>query len=1192
MPECSKARWRRETVSKVKILHALAGPRVSVLAKTRRGYDFCGLEVRAPSDFRDSLAGAANKFRTNLTQFWKPANVNLVTKRGESHENRRSVESRPTISALQIFNEGLAIGADFGPRYTILEKLGEGGMGTVYLAKDKELNREVALKLIRPALSDESLAVERFKREILLAGKITHKNILRIHDLGEVDGIRYVSMNYVRGQDLGRILRNEGSLLIDRVITILKQLSDGLKAAHDEGVIHRDLKPQNILLDDQDHVYISDFGLARSLEGDEETSLTGTGQVPGTPLYMSPEQIKGEDAGKQSDLYTLGIIVYEMLTAKFPFEKSGNFQALVHRLRDRPKNPQQLNSKVPDYLASIVMKCLEPDPADRYKDASEILHDLEAQKVRSVFKRSNRARVRRMGALIFAGILIVALGAGIIHKLWPKTPAPHIRSLAILPLENVSGNEGTRWMSRGLQDLLTRQLREYKNIRLVSNDHLSRLLNTSEIKNRQTYDTVALKNIAASCNANSVITGKILKGASGIRLVMDVYDFNKDSQSPSQFNMEGELEYIFFQTLSNLQRRLDFDKPEPGRWAISSLEGAQPYYESLDLLDRGDREKAIQGLTKLTNGTFQALAQEKLARIYYETEQLADVEKHLAVLGKLSETLPLYDGLRVQVLQAEIANKPDAILPIYKRLIAEYPNDSDLWAEIADHYSNQEDWDPALENYRRAWELDPKDIRILIALGRIQMKKGNPQTALTYLVEALSLQKTLNDKERADLLNILGVAYRQLEYYESALEHFQKSLAIKKKRGDQKGVALTLGNIGNVFRDLGRYDDANASYEEALFISEQAGDQVVSARMLNNLGNLAEKAGRLNDALTSYVRALGVARTIKQPVEIANRINNIGWIYYLQGRYADADTYFDLGLQQIGDNDPTTTASLQLSRGNLYLDQGEYAKALSVYEDATNHLKKTENKILHGFVLIDQARCFHSLGNFPEAKKRLDQAQELANESVSKELSAYLLLGRAESHRLQENPAEAVLAAQQAKLLAEQSKDQIALRSAKLELGSVNIAAGKIEDAIVLLAALEEEASSSGMLPLVLRARTDLAQAYFIQNKNTDALLHLQKALVLSKELGIPEIELRAHSMAAAIYQKENAVTKALTHIQQALNNLTRLQKQAGEHSNLFLSQKQTQIFLQQASALYDITGKQRDFSQYTKWIVAAARQK
>src|SRR5579871_5057537 len=209
-------------------------------------------------------------------------------------------------------------GASFGSRYQIECLLGEGGMGAVYKVYDSELGREVALKLVKPELAKSAQTMQRFKRELLLASKISHKNILRIHDLGDWNGIKFITMAFVEGCDLAGLIEKNGRLPFDQAVKFAKQLCAALDAAHSEGVVHRDLKPQNILIDQQDNLYVSDFGLAKSLEP-EATMMTRVGQIMGTPRYMSPEQVEATDVDHRSDLYSLGLIFYEMFTATLPF---------------------------------------------------------------------------------------------------------------------------------------------------------------------------------------------------------------------------------------------------------------------------------------------------------------------------------------------------------------------------------------------------------------------------------------------------------------------------------------------------------------------------------------------------------------------------------------------------------------------------------------------------------------------------------------------------------------------------------------------------------------------------------------------------------------------------------------------------------------------------------------------------------
>jgi len=208
-------------------------------------------------------------------------------------------------------------GMMLGERYEILKSLGEGGMGAVYKARDHELDRMVALKVIRPELAGHPDILRRFKQELILARQVTHKNVVRIFDLGTADGRKFITMDFIEGSDLKSIINERGKIPAVEAVPIVQQICRGLEAAHLEGVVHRDLKPQNIMVDDAGRVWLMDFGLARSME---LSGLTRTGVLMGTPDYMSPEQARAERVEAQSDLFSLGIIFFEMLTGRLPFQ--------------------------------------------------------------------------------------------------------------------------------------------------------------------------------------------------------------------------------------------------------------------------------------------------------------------------------------------------------------------------------------------------------------------------------------------------------------------------------------------------------------------------------------------------------------------------------------------------------------------------------------------------------------------------------------------------------------------------------------------------------------------------------------------------------------------------------------------------------------------------------------------------------
>src|SRR5271165_3557246 len=277
--------------------------------------------------------------------------------------------------SLQI-SGGLEPGMDFGPRFRIEELLGEGGMGKVYKAHDKELGRTVALKILQPELTKDPSVIMRFKQELLLASRISHRNILRIHDLTDYEGVKFITMAFIEGKDLNRLLKEIRPLPIDRSLNMARQMCEALDAAHAEGVVHRDFKPHNVLVGHNDQVYVSDFGLATSFET-AKMGMTRTGAFVGTPRYMSPEQVEGKQVDSRTDLYSFGLVFYEMVCGEVPFAGDSTWQVMYQRVKDAPKNVKLVNPNVPDNVAAIIMHCLERDPLERYQSAKEIIADID-----------------------------------------------------------------------------------------------------------------------------------------------------------------------------------------------------------------------------------------------------------------------------------------------------------------------------------------------------------------------------------------------------------------------------------------------------------------------------------------------------------------------------------------------------------------------------------------------------------------------------------------------------------------------------------------------------------------------------------------------------------------------------------------------------------------------------------------------
>ena len=327
-------------------------------------------------------------------------------------------------------------GQQVGPRYTIIRLLGTGGMGAVYQAFDHELGVAVAIKVIRPAAQSDATAAkeleQRFKRELVLARQVTHKYVVRIHDLGEIDGIKYLTMPFVEGETLAQVLRRSSTLPLARVIQIGQQIAQGLAAAHEKGVIHRDLKPENIMIESPSPLasaaqgrdlpkgeggdaLIMDFGIARSVE--HGATQTAAGSVIGTLEYMAPEQAQGAKVDQRADQYAFGLIMYDMIVGRQRLSKRDNpMTELLARLQSAPPAPRSVNPDIPEPVDQLVMRCLQPSPDARFPSTADLVKALEhltpeghvRSGVHEVIVHDAPARTKWQ--LAAAGLLIVAIG--------------------------------------------------------------------------------------------------------------------------------------------------------------------------------------------------------------------------------------------------------------------------------------------------------------------------------------------------------------------------------------------------------------------------------------------------------------------------------------------------------------------------------------------------------------------------------------------------------------------------------------------------------------------------------------------------------------------------------------------------------------------------------------------------------------
>jgi tetratricopeptide (TPR) repeat protein/tRNA A-37 threonylcarbamoyl transferase component Bud32 len=369
----------------------------------------------------------------------------------------------------------LSRGTVFAGRYEVLDELGSGGMGKVYRVYDRKLQEDAALKVIRPEIAADRKTIERFKNELKVARKIAHPHICRMYDLGEDGGLHFIAMEYVVGEDLRSFVRRSGHLTSGKAVSIAKQVCEGLAEAHRFGVVHRDLKSSNIMIDREGNARIMDFGIARTLESRE---ITGLGIIVGTAEYMSPEQARGQKVDQRTDLYALGIVLYETVTGRVPFEDEITLNILRKHEIEQPRPPKALNPEITDSLNRLILKCLEKNPERRYQTAGELLRDLDAVQTTSVKAvrvraRTERRPVVRAGGPVWRRVLVLAVGVFVLaaaayllfrpaarrDRTGPSAPGAKsdvITSpgglLAVLPFEVVSLDSRYLNLGKGLAD--------------------------------------------------------------------------------------------------------------------------------------------------------------------------------------------------------------------------------------------------------------------------------------------------------------------------------------------------------------------------------------------------------------------------------------------------------------------------------------------------------------------------------------------------------------------------------------------------------------------------------------------------------------------------------------------------------------------------------------------------------------------
>jgi serine/threonine protein kinase/tetratricopeptide (TPR) repeat protein len=873
----------------------------------------------------------------------------------------------------------------FGNRYQILEKLGEGGMGRVYKALDLELDRAVALKTIRAEKGTGPEVLKRFKQELVLARKITHKNVVRIYDLGESEGMKFFTMELVEGQSLRDVLRDKKTVSAKEAISLMKQMLSGLAEAHAQGIVHRDLKPQNIMLDRDGVLRIMDFGIARAVD---TQTLTGSSEMMGTPDYISPEQVKGDTATAQSDLYAIGVILYELLTGEVPFKGDTAISKVVARLQVKPVLPRSLNPEIPSYLERIVLKLMEVDADFRYKTAQEVLQDLEREQVdSSFFLRTRKSIVRRRGQIAAACLVGAAVLGVWYYRALPEGAASadvNVTTLAILPFHNMTGNPELQWMENGIPEMLITDISQSRSLRPLLEDRIRRILNDLGKAGQTSFDEQTLEVFSNMAGADYILHGRFLESEGRLRIDLTLRERATGVGTPMK--LDGKAAEVFDLVDSITERlstQLDldsfFERNRPiAEVATASLDAFRAYQRGIGDLQDGRNRSAISSLERaVTTDPHFTMAHAKLAEAHSNLGESDQAKQSIEVATTLAaeSSLPISERLQIHAIAASINEDPDTALDTYRKLAEYYPTDPDISLGLARALERKGDIDGALKEYQAVIASSPGYGAALLGLGRMLVTADRFRDAIPVLEKAVSSGEFQNDLESLGMLHsVLGVAYRGTQEYGKALEHFQISLEARRKVNDKRGVITALIHLAIANRKVGRFEEASVSLEEAVRSARDAQLPSSESFALQNLGNLAIETGRLDDALSHYRASLEIEWDLNRDNEIAYRLDAIAEVYRLKGRYVDALVYLNEASTRLSGVDQSS--ELAFNQSVL----GQILRARGAYDQAAEALLKAIPVLEQSDQIRDLASARRALtdiyldqGRFVEALQIVEQ---------------------------------------------------------------------------------------------------------------------------------------------------------------------------------------------------------------------------